>query len=360
MIKILFVSHYLSRNGTEAFMMNVFRNIDRSKFHVDFLIFSRKGIAYGDEIVGNGGMVYVLPERKKGLAYYWSLDEFFKKHQYDVLHWCIGSCTTIAPIFYAWKHHVPVRIAHSHSSSCVGLHNRLLHYFIKPLMNRMVTKRLACSEKAKMWLFGDRNGIIIKNGIDVKGFSFNEIVRKQVRDEFGISLRTRVIGHVGRFDSNKNHVFLVEVFAHYAEHHPDSLLMLIGTGETRTIVEEKVNDLRLTKKVLFLGERFDVSNLLQAMDAFLMPSLFEGLPFVLVEAQAAGLPCLVSDTIDQNAKITPHLAFLSLNQSAAAWAEATEILLTQHQRGVSDEYIIGNGYGIGETVRRLETIYSEE
>ena len=358
MIRILFVSHYLSRNGTEAFMMSVFRNINNAKFHIDFLCFSRKDVAYEDEIVRGGSSLFFLPERKKGLSYYQSLDAFFKKHQYDVIHWCAGSCTSIAPLYYAWKYQIPIRIAHSHSSSCVGKHNLLLHYLLRPVMNRLATERLSCSDKAGKWLFKSVPYKVVKNGVDTKKYSFDVMERAKKRAELGISPYAKVIGHIGRFDSNKNHSFILDVFRRYINLHSDAVLMLIGVGATKTIIEEKVKSLHLEDRVLFLGERTDVPSLLQAMDLFIMPSLFEGLPFVLVEAQAAGLPCLVSDTVDAGARITPHLDFMSLKQSAEEWAKAIGDCFAKHQRGNSDQYIIDTGYSIEDTINMLEEVYS--
>lgn len=359
MMKVLFVSHYLSRNGTEAFMMNVFRNIDRNRFKVDFLCFSRMGMAYEEEITRNGSIIYVLPERNKGFRYYQSLDSFFKEHRYNIVHWCIGSCTTIAPLFYAWRYHVPIRIVHSHSSSCTGWHNRLLHYTFKPLLNRLATKRLACSDKAGKWNFGNNRNEIVKNGVDVNIFSYDDVLRKNVRKELGIPSQTVVIGHVGRFDENKNHSFLLEAFLQYREVQNDSVLMLVGKGSTKASVEKKVRELNLEDIVMFLGERTDVPQLLQAMDLFVMPSLFEGLPYVLVEAQAAGLPCVVSDTVDPLVKITPNVEFMSLSRSADEWAEAFLRMLENFRRVKTDQYVIDNGFSIERTAKKLEALYSE-
>lgn len=356
--KILFVSGYLARNGTEAFMMNVFRNIDRSRFHIDFLIFSREDIVYEDEIKHSGSSVFVLPMRKDGFTYYKSLNSFFKKNQYDVIHWCTCSCTTVAPLFFSYCHHVPVRVTHSHNSNCIGLHNKILHFIQRPLMNLLTTDRLACSDKASKWLFGKRDSVIVKNGIDIKKFSYNTKVREKIRREFDISDTTSVIGHVGRFDPVKNHSFIIDIFARYAECH-DSVLLLIGIGALEKQIRNKVKSLHLESKVVFLYERSDVPDLLQAMDLFIMPSLFEGLPFVLVEAQAAGLPCLVSENVDPHIKITPHLSFMSLNQSNDEWAKMINIILEKYKRVNLDYYIKKSGFDIDSTVRRLEYIYNK-
>lgn len=357
-INVIFVSTYLARNGTEAFMMNVFRNIDKSKYHIDFMCFSREDIAYEDEIEQSGSRVFVLPQRKEGFLFFKSLNSFFKEHHYDVLHWCACSCTTIAPLFFAYKNHVPIRITHSHNSSCFGWHNKLLHYALRPFMNIMTTNRLACSEKASKWFFGNRESLIIKNGININAYSFNESTRERVRREFGISDSTKVIGHVGRFDPVKNHDFIIDIFASFANTN-NAKLMLIGIGALEKKIKEKVEGLNLEDKVLFLRERSDVPDLMQAMDLFLMPSLFEGLPFVLVEAQAAGLPCLVSKNIDMKVKLTPGITFYSIDESADTWSKEMRNVFANFKRCSTDEYIKESGFAIEETVSKLGNIYNK-
>ena len=339
-------------------MMNVFRSIDRTAYHVDFLCFSREGMAYEDEIMESGSDVFVLPRRREGLKYYHCLEVFFRKHRYDVVHWCTCSCSTVAPLYYAWKHHVPMRITHSHNSSCTGLHNRLLHYMLRPVLNWLTTERLACSTKAGEWLFGKQKFLIVKNGIDMEKFSYSKEVRQTVRKELNIPDNEKVIGHVGRFNAVKNHSFIVDVFAYYVRQVPDTMLMLIGIGETQNSVVAKIRQLHLEEKVLLLGERTDVPQFLQAMDLFVMPSLFEGLPFVLVEAQAAGLPCVVSDTVDPQVKITPNVEFLSLSRPTSEWAEAISRILKNFRRVKTDQSVIDNGFSIERTVKKLETLYS--
>ena len=358
-IRILFVSAYLARNGTEAFMMNVFRNINKDRFHIDFLCFSREDIAYEEEIERNGSSLFILPQRKEGLVFFHSLKSFFKNNQYDVLHWCACSCTTIAPLYYAYKYNVPVRITHSHNSSCLGVHNKMLHYVLRPIMNILTTDRLACSEKASRWFFLNRKSTIIKNGIDIKKFSYDKSIRVRLRHDLNIHDTTKVIGHIGRFDPVKNHSFLLDIFSQYSNH-ADTILMLIGIGALEHSVREKVRLLHLEDKVLFLQERSDVPDLLQAMDLFIMPSLFEGLPFVLVEAQAAGLPCLVSDNVDPNVKITPYIDFLSINESPDIWINAMERMFNNYKRITTDKYMKNNGFTIDDTVKKLEAIYSRE
>ena len=358
MTNILFVSTYLARNGTEAFMINVFRNLDKSKYHADFLCFSREDIAYDKEIEAAGSTLTVLPQRSSGLGYYHSLKSFFKKNmgKYEVLHWCACSCTSVAPLYYAAKYKIPIRIIHSHNSSVLGIHNHLLHRILRPFANTMATDRVACSEKAAVWFFGKRKSLVLTNGIQVNKFIYNSDTRKYVRDKFGFTEHTRVIGHVGRFDPVKNHSKLLEIFDKFLMIEKNSRLMLIGIGALEESIMSKATEMGLSDKVLFLRERSDVPQLLQAMDCFVMPSLYEGLPFVLVEAQAAGLPCVVSDTVDKHAKLTDILSFMSLESSSDIWARQANILMNNPRKDTSAQ-IVASGYSIEQTVNNLEKIY---
>lgn len=359
MINILFVSAYLARNGTEAFMMNVFRKIDKKRYHVDFLIGSRKNIAYEDEIISAGSNIYVLPSRKTGLKHYVALDEFYKKNRnkYDVIHICKCSCSTFWGLWCAYKYKIPVRIVHSHNSFCVGLHTKILHYLFRPINNILLTHRLACSEKASKWLFGEKDSLIIKNGIDVERFSYNVIVREEYRKKLHINDSTKVIGHVGRFETVKNHDRLIEIFLEYNKVNPNSLLLLIGVGDLLDTIKQKVEQKGISQFVLFLGLRNDVPELMQVMDCFVMPSIFEGLPFVLVEAQAAGLPCIVSDNIDKQTCIIPSFKVKSLESANEEWVREIQKSLSS-QRCKTDSYIQDAGFSISCTVKQLNSIYN--
>lgn len=359
MKRILFVSSYLARNGTEAFMMNVFRNIDKSKYHIDFLIFSREDIAYEEEIKCAGSEIFVVTQRKVSpLLYYKELLSFFKHHkgEYQVIHWCMTSFSSIWPLICAHLYKVPIIICHSHNSDCRGLHNKILHYIFRPIANRLCTYKLACSEKAAYWCFNKRDAIIISNGIDLQKFSFSVQNRNSARKQLKIADSTFVIGHVGRFDPVKNHNFIIEIFIYYLGRNTDAKLLLIGIGALEKAIREKVVSLHLEERVLFLGERNDVNYLMDAMDFFVMPSLFEGLPFVLIEAQAAGLPCLTSNTVDKSVKITPNLYFSSLGDPEK-WADTIESIRISYKRGKTDSYIVDSGFSIDSTIARLDNMY---
>lgn len=363
MKRILFISQYLNRAGTEAFMMGVFRGIDHSRFQVDFLLYTQEETDYTREVEAAGGKVWRVTSRKESpLRWYSELNHFFRNHakEYAAIHFCGNSLTTIAPLLFAYAYHIPIRISHAHNSSASGIHNRLLHLLQRKVAFRLTTHHFACSSMAGKWFFGSKPADIIKNGIMTEKFAYTPTVRDQIRAQYNISEGTTVIGHVGRFEAEKNHSFILDIFASYLKTNPKSILMLIGIGSLLESAKEKALALGLTDKVLFLGEQKNVNQLLQAFDIFLMPSTFEGQPFVLIEAQCAGLPCLVSDIINDDICLTPNVAKCSLKQAADKWAHQIGGLLDSFQRKDESPIIEKQGYALNTTISYLEKVYGGE
>ncbi len=360
MKRILFISQHLNRAGTEMFMMNVFRGIDHSRFGIDFLVYNWKDTDFSREVEAAGSKVWRVPCRRESLiGWYHSLIQFFHKHakNYTAIHYNGNGLTAIAPIILAFHYGIPIRIIHSHNSSSEGLHNRLMHILQRNIAKKLTTHHFACSTEAAKWFYGSSPAVIIKNGIDTKKYSFSEEIRNNIRQKFAISPTTRVIGNVGRFQPEKNHTFLIDIFADYIKLNPDSLLILIGIGTLAEDINKKVQRLGLADKVRFMGERSDVNIILQMFDLFLMPSTFEGQPFVLIEAQCAGLPCLISDVINQDICLTPNVEFLSLGLSPTEWAiKISKMLETYHRK---DERIAieQQGYSTKNTIDYLEEVY---
>lgn len=363
MKKILFISEHFNVAGTETFMLNVIRASDKSKFHYDFLIFRPTKNKYYDEAKRLGCSFHVLcPRVKSPYRYLKELDSFFSKHEhdYDAVHWCGGAISSIAPLWFAHKYHVTNIICHSHSSSCSGLHTKLLHCFFRHMLPFCCTYFFACSTLAAKFFFGDRRATIIKNGIDLERYRCNIEIRNRYRKDLGIDSNDMVIGHVGRFEEVKNHSFLLEIFLKLLLTKPNAKLMLIGKGTLEIEMKDKVKRMGIDKNVRFLGERDDIGRCMQAMDCFVMPSLYEGLPFVLVEAQAAGLPCLISDTINDDAVITPYTIKKSLNENPERWCNDILCLTDNYKREDTGHYLVEKGFSIDDTVRYLENIYSNK
>ena len=363
MTKVLFITHYLRPNGTENFIMNVYRHIDPTKFHIDFLLYTNEETCHTREVRQNGSIIYVVPGRKESLSgYYLGLKDFFKQHrgEYGAIHFCGGSLTSIAPLFFAWKYDVPLRIAHSHSSFTFGLHNKLLHYLNRIFIHKICTHYLACSDVAGEWFFGKHPFEIVKNGIDVEDFRYNEAFRNEEREKLNLPPENLVIGHVGRFSSEKNHEYLINIFNEVRQINDKSILLLAGSGDLLEKTKKKVEHLGLSSYVQFLGQRHDVNKLMQAMDCFVMPSTFEGLPFVLVEAQCAGLPCYVSDKISHDSALLTTTKFLPLTAHAKEWAkEICSQIRTENRHHGANE-ITRQGYSIYDITNKLQNIYNSE
>lgn len=362
MRNVLFISGWLSMAGTETFMMSVLRNINKRKFHIDFLIFSESVSDYSIEAERRGSKIYRLPARKSGPIYYKRLNEFFKKNagQYNAIHFCGGNLSSIAPIYYAYKYKIPIRIVHSHSSDSKGMINKILHLINRRFVPLLGTCNLACSSLAAKYFFGKKDCTIIKNGVDTNRYKFNEEKRILFREKYDISPSTHVLGHIGRFDEVKNHMLLVDIFFEYRKKYSDAKLLLVGSGILEGQVKRRVKELRLVDDVLFLGVRNDIPDILCAMDCFVMPSLFEGLPFVLVEAQASGLPCVISNTINKDSKLTPYLEFRSLNDELGLWVNDIKRLIGSNNREVGYRHIEEQGFDTLSTVQYLESLYERQ
>ena len=350
----------MDRGGLETMLMNYYRHMDRETVQFDFLVHREERGAYDDEIEALGGQIYrlsrLVPWSK---SYQKMLDAFFAEYpEYKIVH-VHQDCLSSVILKAAWKQGVPVRIAHSHSSS----QDKNLKYPVKLWYKQQIpqhaTKLFACGQQAGDWMFSGIPYEILNNAIDAKAYSFREEGRIVVRQGLNISENAFVVGHVGRFSYPKNHEFLLEVFAALHKCRPDAWLLLVGEGELRSKMEEKAASLGVKDRVIFTGLRSDVPDLLQAMDVFLFPSRYEGLPLTMVEAQAAGLPCVISDKVPGECAVTDLVTQLSLEKSYELWVE--QVLAAEKvQRKNTYREIISAGYDIGENAARLQNYYMEQ
>lgn len=360
MTNILFVTFGLYNGGTEMFMMNIIRYADRSRFHFDFLINTTDSSCRSEEAEKLGCHIYRLPARRKIWAYYKELKNFFKVHgkKYDALHWN-GSHLSIlfATLLAAKRYHIPIRIIHAHNSSAYRFRWRAQHWINKHFVQCIGTHFFACSSKAATFFYDKKPAVVINNGIDTYRFRYDSIIREEIRKELHIPKENIVLGHVGHFLPVKNHSYLLDIFKAFHDEHPESTLLLLGSGETQPVIRKKSISLGLQNNVIFAGGHTDVERYYQAMDAFVMPSLFEGLPFVLVEAQASGLPCFVSDNINHDAKLTPTFHFLNIHDNPKHWANIISQCLTTYQRYDTQQIIIEKGYSIHKLISFMERVY---
>lgn len=315
--------------GVESVIMNYYRHLDHSKVQFDFICDEDSTRIPYDEIKKLGGRVFLVPKYQNLPKYLKALEKLFKENQYRIVHSNINTLS-VFPLYAAKKAGVPIRISHSHSTSNPKEWKRnLIKNILRPFSKRYATDYFACSELAGRYLFGnkafDQGEVkIIHNAIDVEKFKFDEVARKKLRKEFGIKDSTVVIGHVGRFVQQKNHAFLVDVFKEYHKKNPDSKLLLVGSGPLEDEIKKKVEKLDLKDSVLFLGQRDDINKLYSVMDIFCLPSLYEGLPVVGVEAQAAGLPCVFSNKITKNIVLCDNTQMLSIKNNRNQWLRYME------------------------------------
>ena len=350
--------------GVESVVMNYYRNIDRNKVQFDFLCSeSSTDIPY-EEIEKLGGRVFIVPNYAKVFKYQKGLKKIFKATHYKIAHSHI-STMSVFPLRAAKKAGVPVRIAHSHGTTNKKEKKKnLLKQVLRPFSRVYATDYMCCSELAGRWLFGDKeydkgNVYLLNNAIDLDKFKYNESLRKEKRKELGISDDTLIIGHVGRFVEQKNHRFLIDVFNEIHKKNSNSLLLLVGQGPLKKEIENKVEELKLNDSARFLGQRNDINELYQAFDVFLLPSLYEGLPVVGVEAQAMGLLCIFSDDMTKETKVLDTTRFISLNTSAEEWATIILDDYSKFKRHDTTSEITKNNFNIKNETSKLENEYSE-
>lgn len=323
-IRILQVVTIMNRGGLETMIMNYYRKIDREKIQFDFMVHRMERGDYDDEIESMGGKIYRMPNIRPGnyRKYFKQLDKFFEKHkEYKVVHSHINENSGFV-LRAAKEHGIKCRIAHSHTANLKLDYKYPFRMYGRYYLNKNVNQYFACSEEAGRWLFKNpkKDIIILNNVVDVDLFKRDDKKRTELRKVLKLENKF-VIGHVGRFNPSKNHTFLIDIFSEIVKKRKDAYLILVGDGPIMDNIKDKVSKLNMKDNVLFLGLRSDVYNLMQVMDLFLFPSLFEGLPVVLVEAQAAGLKIVTSTGVPREADLTNSLEFYDLKLSPKEWAE---------------------------------------
>lgn len=359
--RVLQVVTIMNRGGLETMLMNYYRQIDRSKIQFDFMVHREERGHYDDEILKLGGKIYTMPQIRPGnyRLYFKMLDEFFAHHsEYSVVHSHINENSSFV-LRAAKRANVPCRIAHSHLSD-LGMDLKLpFRMYARFVMKNNPNKFFACSRNAGQWLFGkevsDSNDMtVLNNAVDVDSFKLDKGIRNQIRQELQAGDKL-VLGHVGRFNKQKNHDFLIDIFKSVHDKCPESMLVLVGDGYLKPAIEKKVARLGLSPHVRFLGVREDIESLLQGMDIFVFPSRFEGLPVVLIEAQAAGLMCLVSDAITRETDATGRIQFISLKQSPVEWA--SQVLASSYEHEDTSRLMRTNGFDTNEMSKWLANFY---
>lgn len=347
--------------GVEAVVMNYYRNINHNKIQFDFICDSDSTNIPYDEIEKLGGKVILIPPYQKIFKYHKELKKVLKEGNYKIVHSHINTLSVFS-LWAAKSAKVPVRIAHSHSTTNKKEKKRnLMKQVLRPFSKMFSTYYMCCSELAGRWLFGNKiydegKVYLLNNAIDLDKFKYDEKIRKEKRKELNIKDNTLVIGHIGRFMEQKNHRFLINIFNEIHKQNKNSILVLAGQGPLMDEMKEKVNNLNLNDSVKFLGQRNDANELYQAFDVFCLPSLYEGLGMVAIEAQVSGLPCVVSTEIPLIAKICDNINFIDLNEDIEKWVNA--ILNTSCNKRIGYKKEANeNGYDIKEEANKLEQFY---
>lgn len=352
MRRILHCVERMDLGGLETMIMNLYRSIDKDEIQFDFLTLSSKEGYYDREIAELGGNIYRMQTtRKSWLKNKRELNNFFINTNYKVIHFHVSSLSNMSPLVSAKHNGINIRIMHVHSMGILSknkMFHKVMHYKNFNQLKKITTLRFACSKSAGDWAYS-KNGkhsldyTIIKNSIDSKKYKFDQVKRQEVRAKLGIKDEL-VIGHIGRFHPVKNHKFLIDTFFEIKKTEKNAKLLLIGEGILKQQLEEQVRELKLTDDVLFLGLTDDVASYLQAIDLVLFPSIFEGLGLSLIEAQAASVPCLISDSIPEDVIITHYVKVLSLHEDISLWSAEAINLFRQTNRVDRMNKIVTSGY----------------
>jgi glycosyltransferase involved in cell wall biosynthesis len=367
-IRVLQIVGRMDRGGIETMIMNLYRNIDRDKVQFDFLAHYGREAAYNDEIRAMGGRIYEMPALKnESHVYYWrlfqyisALKKFFKEHkEYKIIH---GHMTNTASIYMpiAKKNGVTCRIAHSHNthgkSGMLGYVTNLLQ---KPIYKN-ATDWFACSKAAAKWFYPAEDVAagrvtVVPNAVDAQKFRFNVDTRQKMRQQLGVEDKL-VIGCVARFRPEKNHAFLLDVLKEVLKTRENAVLLFAGDGPCEEETKAKAADMGLQEKVIFLGMRSDIPDVMQAMDVFTLASLWEGLPVVGIEAQASGLHCIVSDGVTDEMNAIDMVEYISLQAPISEWADRL-IKAAEMSREDTYEKLKEAGYDIHTTAPQLQEFY---
>ncbi len=369
------VLHYvgkMDRGGMESFIMNLYRSVDREKIQFDFVTHGDNNGAFEEEILSLGGKFYNFPHmRKNPLAYKTAWKNFWRAHasEYTAFHFHTNSLANIIALKTAKKAKIPLRIVHAHSSYAnkgnLQWLNDFLHKKHQKHLKNYANVLFACSDKAAKWLFGgmscgELSVRIINNAVDLSKYPLNTEYRTSIRQEFGFCDSDKVIGHIGKFIPVKNHDFLIDTVAVARKIDPSVKALLVGDGPLLDGIKQKASDLGVSDAVMFAGVRADINKILSAFDVLVMPSKYEGLPVSLVEAQANGVPIIVSDTVTRNVEFNPNIEYCSLQDGCEHWAKRLLHAVDDVGRYTSQDRVKAAGFDIKQIAKAYTQLIGDE
>lgn len=362
-MKIVHIVGKLKKAGVEAVVFTYLRNMDLDGMSVDVLYDADSTVEPPCDLAEKGIRFIEIPPYQKVFSYMSAIKRLCRENKYDIIHTHMNVLSVFS-LFAAKCAGVPHRICHNHSTTSKYEKKKdLMKKVLKPTAKIFATDYAACSELSARWMYGDRrvdSGLVtvFNNAIDLDRYIYSEESAVQMKKELGVE-NCFLIGHVGRFMDQKNHTFLIDIFAHICKIKEDARLILIGDGENLEAIKDKIYTLGIEDKVIFKGIVSDVERYYCAMDVFLLPSLYEGLPVVALEAQATGLPCVISDSVTSECAVIPEVAFLPVNKECEKWAEAVINSKTEDRYGCNRIFrdgkfnIVNSAYQMREYYNKL-------
>lgn len=365
MVKILVFGMTEKPGGMESVIMNYYRKIDKNEYQFDFLC-NNDHVAYEDEIIKLGGNIYKIHQRSKDyFKYKKDIKKFFKNNasQYDCIWMNTCSLANIDYLKYAKRYNIKKRIIHCHNSKNMDSRLRqIIHIINRRFLQKFATDYWTCSTDSNEWFYGKKttkkNNIVkINNAINLEDFTYDIECRKKYRENLNIKENTIAYLNIGRFHFQKNQIRLINIFKKINEKNRDTMLFLIGDGEDRVNIVNEIKKLNIEKNVIILGFRNDINKIINAMDALIFPSIFEGLPVTLIEAQANGLPIIASDTISKEVNCSKSIVFCDLAKNDNYWSDV--ILNTDLKRRDYRDSISKAGFNINVEVKKMEKLFKE-
>lgn len=344
-------------NGISSVIMNYYVNMNKSGLKIDFVAISEVNEKYKREIIGNNSRIYILPRKKNSIKYQFQLMQLLIKNDYDIVHIHGNSATMLVDVIPCKLARINNIIVHSHNTTC---NHVIIHQILKPFFSKTYSLGLACGEESGKWLYGNRQFQILKNGIEINKYKYNVATRKEYRDKIAAGEKI-VIGHVGNFVEQKNHFFLLDVFFEILKQNQNYILMLIGDGPLIDQIKSKAQSLNMQDSIIFIGKTLEVEKYLQAMDLFVLPSLFEGLPVSLIEALASGLPCVVSNQITKEVDLAGTFHYIDIGNPTLWKNEILQLNIDETLREQNSlnwcKIIIEKKYDIKSNTEMLRKIY---